>query len=127
MPKMTVTHVFGNRLALPEGPMPPMDQCLGNRITDGLAPAILTTSDSVGISTARRAERCRNGPGRHCEDPEATKPKYAPVVISNGYHQRVSVSVVAPPRNHRYRHSRSESCGSFGFPSLSNGLCCDPS
>lgn len=25
--------------------------------------------------------------------------KYAPVVVSNGYHQRMSVSVVAPPRN----------------------------
>jgi hypothetical protein len=48
---------------------------------------------------------------------------------SQGYNQRrQSVGMfVAGPRNHRYRHSRSESCGSFAFPSLSNGLCCDPS
>ena len=45
---------------------------------------------------------------------------------SNSHHPRMSVSVVAPPRNHRYRHSRSESCGSVAFPSLFNGLCFDP-
>lgn len=43
--------------------------------------------------------------------------------------QRTSLlmpAVAARPRNHRYRHSRSESCGSFAFPSLSNGLRFDP-
>ena len=36
-------------------------------------------------------------------------------------------SGVACPRNHRYRHSGSESCRSFLVPRLSNGLCFDPS
>jgi site-specific DNA recombinase len=38
----------------------------------------------------------------------------------------VITNALAGPRNHRYRHSRSESYGSFAFLSLSNGLCFDP-
>jgi hypothetical protein len=59
-----------------------------------LATAVLTTRNPVTISMGQNAENVRTTFENTARFPDF-QAEYTPAVISNGYHQRVSVSVVA--------------------------------
>jgi hypothetical protein len=63
-----------------------------------LATAVLTTRNPVTISMGQNAENVRTTFENTARFPDF-QAEFTPAVISNGYNQRMSVSVVASPRN----------------------------
>jgi hypothetical protein len=61
---------------------------------------IPTRRNSLEVSVSGKGRILLEWPLKTLGEASDFQAEYTPAVISNGYHQRMSVSVVASPRNH---------------------------